>query len=403
MSSKKPAATRQRTTALSAAIAGGALEDRDDDVIAGPIDSEGRAGPSATDNPLFDATLISAIKSLAGQQEQQQQQQQEQEGHNRQIFRLLEKLSDKVDLLAAENEKRNADEGEEDSVPHQSDDGETGTAGAQRDDDDESESSDEEGVGEQRFVDHTYYRHKIGEGFAQRQPSVLAPSMPAYFNIDDQVARSLADSKFAAKRQEYSITVANAFFAAITHEAQKDAIAAFEAGDFKTAHKLFKQVAGNLGAAADMQGDRMLFLNINSDPGATAKQKSFANDILRNEFTPGVSDRGGSSRTQKKFQLYEEQCLKATLGASAKAQANKHLSTGAYGRDGAGQFSDTPKKRPDPPKRTDGPKKITNPKDRKAAPTKDKKSEGAALKDKKGGKETSKKKVHFDNSDSDSD
>jgi hypothetical protein len=45
----------------------------------------------------------------------------------------------------------------------------------------------------------------------------------------------------------------------------------------------------------------MLFLNINSDPGATSKQKSFANDILRNDFNPGVTDRGGSAGTQRKF------------------------------------------------------------------------------------------------------
>ena len=70
----------------------------------------------------------------------------------------------------------------------------------------------------------------------------------------------------------------------------------------------------------------MLFLNINSDPGAKAKQKSFANDILRNEFSPGVADRGGSSSKQKKFKRYEEQCLGATIGAYAKAHANRHLS-----------------------------------------------------------------------------
>ncbi len=31
------------------------------------------------------------------------------------------------------------------------------------------------------------------------------------------------------------------------------------------------------------------------------------------------------------FKLYEEECLKAALGASEKAQANKHLATGSYG------------------------------------------------------------------------
>ena len=90
--------------------------------------------------------------------------------------------------------------------------------GRSENDEDEDESDSEEG-GEQRFVGHTYYRHKIVEGFAQRQPSDLAPSKPGYFNIDDQVSRSLADTKFSAKRQEYQVTVANAFFAAIANEA----------------------------------------------------------------------------------------------------------------------------------------------------------------------------------------
>ena len=126
------------------------------------------------------------------------------------------------------------------------------------------------------------------------------------------------------------VTVANAFFAAITNEAQKDAIEAFEAGNYKATRRLSKKISINLGVTSDMQRDTMFFLNINSDPGATTKQKSFANDILRNKFTPGLIDRGGSSSTQGEFQLYEEQCLRATVGASAKAQANRHLSIGNY-------------------------------------------------------------------------
>ena len=105
------------------------------------------------------------------------------------------------------------------------------------------------------------------------------------------------------------------------------------------AQRLFKQVCYNLEATRDMQGNMMLILNINSDPGATSKQKSFANDIMRNEFCPGVTDRGESSRTQRKFQLYEEQRLKATLGASAKAQANRHLAAGQCNTSGAGAIS----------------------------------------------------------------
>ena len=411
MSSKKPAATRQRTAAaVAVAGMGGAPPDLAADDIGfqpistGSVDSEGSAGPSRFSSPTNDAeSLVRTIQSLARQQEQQQQQQQEQASHNHKLYNLLERLSDKIEGLSAEFESRVVNKnGEDYSAPPQSDEEETVTAGGHREDD-EGESSEEDEGGDFEFVDHTYYRHRIGEGFAQRQPSELAASEPAYFNIDDQVARSLADSKFAAKRSEYSITVANAFFAAIAHEAQKDAIRALEEGNYKTAHKLFKQVSRNLGATRDMQGDRMLFLNINSDPGATSKQKSFANDILRNDFHPGVTDRGGSARTQKKFQLYEEQCLKATLGASAKAQANKHLAAGAYNKDGAGSIVD--KKRTDGPKRTDG--KRTEKDIKKVPPVrlnlKDKKSEGTVLKDKglkdKGGK----KQVRFEATDSDSD
>ncbi len=86
--------------------------------------------------------------------------------------------------------------------------------------------------------------------------------------------------------------MANAFYASIAHEAQKGVVEALEAGDIKNAMCLLKQVSNNLGAARDMLNDRMLFLNI---PRATLKHKSFANDILRIEFTPGVEDRGSSA------------------------------------------------------------------------------------------------------------
>jgi hypothetical protein len=265
---------------------------------------------------------------------------------------LLAKLSENIDDLSTRNVNgASTSSGEDNSSPSHDGEGDDVTTCDKSENDDEEDESESEEVGEQRFVDHTYYRHKIGEGFSQRQPSDLASSKPGYFNIDDQVSRSLADTKVSAKRQEYQVTVANAFFAAVANEAQKDAIEAFQAGNHRAALKLFKQVSANLKAAADMQGDRMLFLNINSDPGATSKQKSFANDILRNEFTPGVTDRGGSSSTQRKFQLYEEQCLKATIGASAKAQANKHLGTGSYGASGAGTI-------PKPKKPAEGKGKI---------------------------------------------
>ena len=125
--------------------------------------------------------------------------------------------------------------------------------------------------------------------------------------------------------------MANAFFASVAQETQKDVVEALEAGDIKNAMCLLKQVSKNLGVTRDMLNDPMLFLSINADPGATSKQKSFANGILRNEFTPRVADCGGSAKTHMYFKLYEEQCLKATLGASTKGQANMHLATGSYG------------------------------------------------------------------------
>jgi hypothetical protein len=135
--------------------------------------------------------------------------------------------------------------------------------------------------------------------------------------------------------------VTNAFFASITHEAQKDVVEALDTGDIKNALCLFKQASNNHGATRDMLDDRLLFLNINADPGATSKQKLFANDNLRNEFNPGVADRGGTAKTHIYFKLYLEQCLKATLGASAKARANMHLSAGGYGNGGGAGSTDS--------------------------------------------------------------
>jgi hypothetical protein len=183
-------------------------------------------------------------------------------------------------------------------------------------------------------VDHTFYRHKIGESFIQRQPSQLAPAKSTYFNIDDQVNKSLDEGKTSARRAGYTVTAANAFYTSIDHEAQKDVVEALEAGDIKNAMCLLKHVSNVLGATRDMINDRMLFLDIKADPRATSKQNSFANDILRNKFTTGVEDRGGSAKTHMGFKLYEEQCLKATLGALEKKQANMHLAAGSYGNGG---------------------------------------------------------------------
>jgi len=152
-------------------------------------------------------------------------------------------LSEKVDDTSKKNaESQNEDEKVKEAHPlNPIDDGKNAKTSDKRENSNQEDASYGDEVGEQRFLDHTLYRHKIGEDFSERQPSDLAPSNPACFNIDDQVARSLADLKFAAKRHKYSTTAANASFASTSHEAQKYALEAFEAGTYKAARRLFKQ------------------------------------------------------------------------------------------------------------------------------------------------------------------
>ena len=327
------------------------------------------------------------------------QQQLEQQQHNQRLYGLIERITEKLDLVSEQSisardllearlQAPRPTEDENHTAPGGQAQGSLNN-GSNNDDDDDDDFA-------VLYVDHTFYRHKIGEGFIQRQPSELAPAKPAYFNIDDQVTRSLNDTKTSARRAEYTVTVANAFYASIAHEAQKDAVEALEAGDVKNALCLLKQVSNNLGATRDMLTDRMLFLNINADPGATSKQKSFANDILRNEFTPGVEDRGGSSKTHKYFKLYEEQCLKAMLGASAKAQANRHLAAGSYGNGGgAGSSSSSSSANTKKSGTRKGSQPQSAPRDKAAGqqPKPALKAEGSYLKNKE---KPQGKKTHFD-------
>ena len=43
-----------------------------------------------------------------------------------------------------------------------------------------------------------------------------------------------------------------------------------------------------MAAIEDLHRGRMLFLDLISDPNASATEKDYANNILRNEVTPGV-------------------------------------------------------------------------------------------------------------------
>ena len=239
------------------------------------------------------------------------------------------------------------------------------------------------------YVSHAYYRDRITEGFSNRCPSRLANNKPAYFPIDDPVLRNLVASKYSAKAAEYAISVANAFFTSVTRAAVDDAIAATKDGDSKTAAILLNQVANNMSALEDMQRDRMLFLDLTSDPNASATERDFAANILRNEFTPGVQNKGGSAKSNKVFAAYQLQFNKATQFASAKASANRHLAStsGAGNGSSAAGGGNSGANLPDPNSKAQQKKKAeaAAKKRREAAAAADKAAEPKDRKD-KGGK-----------------
>ncbi len=129
----------------------------------------------------------------------------------------------------------------------------------------------------------------------------MASNKPAYFPIDDPVTRTLTASEYSAKAHEYSITVANAFFASVTRATLDDAIFATLEGDEQSSLTLLAQFSNNMAAIEDMHRDRMLFLDLTSDPCSSATERDFANDIPRHEFTPGVQNKGGSARSNNIF------------------------------------------------------------------------------------------------------
>jgi hypothetical protein len=118
----------------------------------------------------------------------------------------------------------------------------------------------------------------------------MASNKLGYFPIDDTVLRTLVASKYSAKATEYKITVANAFFTFFTRATFDDAISATNDGD-KNAAILLSKVANNMAALEDMLRDMTLFLDLSSDPNSSPTEKDFANNFLKNEFTPGVQNK----------------------------------------------------------------------------------------------------------------
>jgi len=120
--------------------------------------------------------------------------------------------------------------------------------------------------------------------------------------------------------------VATAFYASVTKAALDDAITANNNGkDPDLVATLLGQVQANMAAIEDMHRDRMMYLDLTSDPSSSATEIDFANNVLRNDFSPGVQNKGGSVRINKVFAAYQLQLLRATQFDSGKATANRHL------------------------------------------------------------------------------
>jgi hypothetical protein len=59
-----------------------------------------------------------------------------------------------------------------------------------------------------------------------------------------------------------------------------------------------------MAAIEDINRDRMLFLDLTSDPNSSATERDYANNIIKSEFTPGVQHEGVSARSNKMFAAY---------------------------------------------------------------------------------------------------
>ena len=116
---------------------------------------------------------------------------------------------------------------------------------------------------------------------------------------------TLTASKYSVKAHEYSITVANAFFASVTRTTLDNAISAALEGDEDSSFTLLAQVSNNMAAIEDMHRDRILLLDLTSDPNFSATERDFANNVLKNEFTPGVKNKVGSTRCNTIFAAYQ--------------------------------------------------------------------------------------------------
>ena len=94
---------------------------------------------------------------------------------------------------------------------------------------------------------------------------------------------------YYAKASEYSsISAAHAFYAGVTRATLDYDIAATKEGDEKAASILLAHFSNNMAAIEDLHRDKMLFMDLTSDPNGSASERGYVNILLRKKFTPGV-------------------------------------------------------------------------------------------------------------------
>ena len=151
------------------------------------------------------------------------------------------------------------------------------------------------------YLSHAYYREEIETGYERQRPSKHADNKPHTYQIDDEVTRSLANSKFTAKLSEYTFTCCHGFFLSCCHAALLEPYSAIEGDEKELALELVRKIANTVGQLQDMERDRKLYLALNSDPNANAERKEFARTVLAPKFQPNIAAWGGVSLGQRQF------------------------------------------------------------------------------------------------------
>ena len=187
------------------------------------------------------------------------------------------------------------------------------------------------------YLSHAYYREEIETGYERQRPSKHADNKPHTYQIDDEVTRSLANSKFTAKLSEYTFTCCHGFFLSCSHAALLEAYSAIEADEKELALELVRKIANTVGQLQDMERDRKLYLALNSDPNANAERKEFARTVLAPKFQPNIAAWGGSRSANASFAAWEDDVERARRFASAKALANQRFLRGDADSEGKGK------------------------------------------------------------------